>query len=443
MSLLLRANARHIPLADGSVNCCVTSPPYWGLRDYGLEPEVWDGEPGCEHAFESVLVPAANGIIHAGGMSGETLSGSSATRKPRLSETCRCGAWRGVLGLEPSIDLYVAHIVQVFREVRRVLRDDGTLWINLGDSYASTGGAHGGRTDNQLGVGAKRTHESGAGDQAARIPPSGLKPKDLCMIPARVALALQADGWYLRSDIIWHKPNPMPESVTDRPTKAHEYLFLLAKSERYYFDADAIAEPASLDSHARYARGRSDDHKWADGGPGGQTIARTFERMRLGREGRNSRMHVNRDPAHAAEQIHRRAPGVHPKAAEPGKDVVDTRNKRTVWTIPTEPYSGAHFATFPPALVEPCIRAGCPEGGIVLDPFAGSGTVGMCAYLLGRRFILLDLKYQELQRQRIPPMAFLAVPLVSVNSEVARSAQRSEVAQSMGLDGVSEVGEET
>ena len=293
-------------LPEKSVHCCVTSPPYWGLRDYGHE---------------------------------------------------------GQLGLEPTPDEYVANMVAVFREVRRVLRDDGTLWLNLGDSYASQGGAHGGRDDNQTGVGAKRVHSEGAGDQAARTAPTGLKPKDLVGIPWRVAFALQADGWWLRQDIIWHKPNPMPESITDRCTKAHEYIFLLSKSARYYYDADAVKEKAEN---------------------AGTTI-------RLG----------------AKSFSKGQAAGARVDAVGNGKKdeyiVVANRNRRSVWTVTTRPYAGAHFATFPPKLIEPCILAGCPEGGTVLDPFGGSGTTAEVAINNGRRAVLIELneEYHDLIRQRI------------------------------------------
>jgi len=196
-----------------------------------------------------------------------------------------------------------------------------------------------------------------------RKPAFGFKPKDLIGIPWRVALALQADGWYLRSDIVWQKPNCMPESVCDRPTRAHEYLFLLTKSPKYYYDADAIREPLQADTSARYLRGRSDDHKYADGGPGRQTIARTFAGQ-VGREG---------------------------------------RNKRSVWTVATSQVKGAHFATFPPKLIEPCILAGCPPGGIVLDPFSGAGTTGLVAQQHGRDYIGIELNpaYVTLQRARL------------------------------------------
>jgi DNA modification methylase len=284
-------------LPDQSVQCCVTSPPYFGLRDYG----------------------------HA-----------------------------GQIGLEETPDAFVAELVAVFREVRRVLRDDGTLWLNLGDSYAR--GFGGGSP------GAKSATNAGSfADRESRPLPDGLKGKDLVGIPWMVAFALRADGWYLRSDIIWHKPNPMPESVTDRPTKSHEYLFLLAKSERYYYDADAIAEPAI---HAG-AVVTNDAGKNSEMGEYGQT------RGGFLREG--------------------------------GVTVKDTRNKRSVWTVPTSPFKGAHFATFPPALIEPCILAWCPKDGTVLDPFGGAGTTGLVSDRLGRDAILCELnaEYAAMAEARI------------------------------------------
>jgi DNA modification methylase len=318
--MVLQSNALHIPLADQSVHCVITSPPYWGLRDFGC---------------------------------------------------------KGQLGLEKSPEEYVARMVMVFREVRRVLRADGTLWLNLGDSYTSGNRAH--RRDPE----AKNLAALQTFDRLQT--PAGLKPKDLCGIPWRVAFALQADGWYLRSDIIWEKGNGMPESVKDRPTHCHEYLFLLTKSPRYFYDYKAIMEPAGQDTHARYARGRSKTHKYADGGPGGQSIAKSFDHM-------------------AKRERAQRLAGVHPKSAEPGRgiranasfnhavrDIVDFRNKRSVWHVNSKGFRGAHFATFPAKLVEPCILAGCPVKGIVFDPFFGSGTVGVEALRLARRFIGSDL----------------------------------------------------
>ena len=291
-------------LPDASVHCCVTSPPYWGLRDYGHD---------------------------------------------------------GQIGLEATPEAYVARMVEVFREVRRVLRDDGTLWMNLGDSYASTGGDLNKRKPGFSCTGHARLVVSGGAKPGNRTPPDGLKPKDLVGIPWRVAFALQADGWWLRQDIIWHKPNPMPESVRDRCTKAHEYVFLLTKSERYFYDADAVSEAAATAGQA---------------GLGFYPMrAAAMRRKPSGNEAKNP------------------SDGIRPS----------TRNRRSVWTITTKPYSGAHFAVMPPDLVEPCIKAGCPEGGTVLDPFAGSGTTLAVAAELGRNAIGCELnpEYIALAERRI------------------------------------------
>jgi len=274
--------------APESVQCCVTSPPYWWLRDYGVA---------------------------------------------------------GQLGLEPTPAEYVEKMVAVFREVRRVLRDDGTLWLNLGDSYYGGKGQNGNSKARATAAERGYVQSGGTVQMATRpqdLPQEGLKVKDLCGIPWRVAFALQADGWYLRSDIIWHKPNPMPESVTDRPTKSHEYLFLLTKNERYFYDADAIAEPLETPAHA----------------PG------------------NKKVDASRNDADQMQKVW---------------GLSGTRNKRTVWTVATSPYAEAHFATFPPKLIEPCILAGCPSGGLVLDPFAGSGTTIQVAQQLGRQGVGIEL----------------------------------------------------
>lgn len=306
---------------DKSVRCCVTSPPYWGLRDYG----------------------------HA-----------------------------GQFGLEATPDAYVSRMVEVFREVRRVLTDDGTLWLNLGDSYAAgRGGTVMPAETLAGGIGGKGGEKAHRG-RLAQVPDSknpnatiakyqphrnagaiGLKHKDLVGIPWRVAFALQADGWYLRSDIIWHKPNPMPESVTDRPTKAHEYLFLLTKSPKYYYDAKAVAEASSYPVE----RGRKQSGEYSTG------------------SGRNDG-------------------GKHRSG---GFVTGKTRNRRSVWTITPKPFKGAHFAVMPEALVEPCILAGSTEGDLVLDPFAGSGTVGVVALRHGRDFMGFDLNkdYVEMAKARI------------------------------------------
>ena len=295
-------------MPDESVQCVVTSPPYWGLRDYGMT---------------------------------------------------------GQIGLEKSLAEYIEKMVTVFREVRRVLRGDGTLWLNLGDSYASSG-----RSDRQEspGVGAKQEMKApgrklewraGGGHNFSWFIPffgTRIKPKDLVGVPWRLAFALQADGWYLRSDIIWHKPNPMPESVTDRPTKAHEYLFLLAKSEHYYYDAEAIKEP-----------GTSAPTKMPDGWDTAPGSHGTIHRA--GRE-RGKRTEKQRGHGRRHEGFNARWDAM-TKEEQCGIG----RNKRSVWTIATKPYAEAHFATFPPSLVEPCILAGCPSGG-----GAGAGSVRGCGH---------------------------------------------------------------
>lgn len=305
MIQILQGDCREVlkTLPECSVHCCVTSPPYFGLRDYGCA---------------------------------------------------------GQIGLESTPDAYVAELVAVFREVKRVLRDDGTLWLNLGDSYAGSGKGRWG-DGNSYATGKQATSKGTTQGNLVKSATPDCKPKDLIGIPWRVAFALQADGWYLRQDIIWHKPNPMPESVTDRCTKAHEYIFLLAKSPRYYYDADAVKEQQTESTVARAAygwNGRTDDNS------NGARTGSTFKRM-----------------AESGEKI-----GTIPSDG--------LRNKRSVWTVSTKPYREAHFATFPPDLIQPCIRAGCPAGGTVLDPFGGSGTTGEVAASEGRKAILIELNPQ-------------------------------------------------
>ena len=283
-------------MPDQSVRCCVTSPPYWGLRDYGVD---------------------------------------------------------GQIGLEETPEAFVVRLVEVFREVRRVLTDDGTLWVNLGDSYAATGKSGGGDQG-------KRWERIGADTEGPRggkwsPAPPGLKPKDLVGIPWRVAFALQADGWWLRSDIIWAKPNPMPESVRDRPTKAHEYIFLLAKSARYYWDKEGASEP-SVDPEKSAKRYESEF--------GGKKNVHLLETNQ-----------------------------VHTRPIEKRK-FNGRRNPRTVWTITTKPFPEAHFATFPPELPERCIKAGSAPGDTVLDPFAGAGTTLLVAARLGRKSVGIELNHE-------------------------------------------------
>ena len=323
-----RDTMRDLKAQGVRVQCCVTSPPYFGLRDYGHP---------------------------------------------------------GQIGLEKTPAEYVAALVEVFEGVRELLADDGVLWLNLGDSYN-------GYMANQRGTGletkrqqARKYIEPGAG-----LRTDTMKNKDLMGMPWRVAFALQAAGWYLRQDIIWHKPNPMPESVTDRCTKAHEYMFLLSKSERYFFDSDAIKEQSVTNDLRRPygSKGAWD----LDGRPEEQ---RPNGKPR-GKGGKNA----------FRGQGHFRSADTGPANRE-GRDMADvgageTRNRRSVWTVPTQPYNGAHFATFPPALIEPCILAGSRPGDLVLDPFMGSGTTAQVAQALGRQWIGCELntEYAPLQQAR-------------------------------------------
>lgn len=320
------------------VQTCVTSPPYFGLRDYGVS---------------------------------------------------------GQLGLEPSPDEYISNMVEVFRCVRDVLTDDGTVWLNIGDSYAATGKSGGGLQGEQWRV-SGATHTGPRGGKW-RPAPANLKPKDLIGIPWMLAFALRADGWYLRQDIIWHKPNPMPESVRDRCTKSHEYVFLLSRSEQYFIDPSGMKEPAAESSIKRWAQD-VEHQRGSDRVPG-----KTNGRMKAVGGPRSRRDSFQRECSKREQPIPGQSYGTHrPDRSESQWDTA-TRNRRSVWTIPTRPYKGAHFAVFPPALVEPCILAGSRPGDIVLDPFMGSGTTAEVAILTGRQYIGCELnhEYKPLQEDRI------------------------------------------
>ena len=364
-------------IAEGvRVQMCVTSPPYWGLRDYQNEPLIWGGSDDCVHEFsiERLIVPcgtggnwqqAENGPGLASGRPQTRFRGdvkAAAEAKTTTIERgfCHCGAWRGSLGLEPTPELFVEHIVEVFRLVRELLADDGTLWLNLGSSYNAAGReGHGTRegckqgTNRASAAGADRFRPgSGRADgivdaRAQRnrdgCNAPGFKPKDMVPIPWMVAMALQVDGWYLRQDIIWAKPNPMPESVRDRCTKSHEYLFLLSKQERYYYDADAIAEPFAEASIARLEQPSIEQQSGSYRVPG-----KTNGPMKAC--GPSSYRGSSFTTGKTAATKLNLGQGERTEAAG--------RNKRSVWTIATQPYRDAHFATFPPALIEPCILAG-------------------------------------------------------------------------------------
>lgn len=337
-------------LPAASIHCAITSPPYYGLRDYGLPASVWGGDPDCPHVWETETYyregGASAGSHEAFTPAGPANSARLKATRWRETTTCpKCGAWKGCLGLEPSVGLYVQNLVTIFREVKRVLRPDGTLWLNLGDSYTA-----GGRKDR-----APDAKLPARGMEHRPRTPAGLKEKDLVGVPWRAAFALQADGWILRSDVVWSKPNPLPESVKDRPTKSHEYIFLLAKSPRYYYDRLAVLEPFAAGSGEHYPA-----------------------RSRATGRGRQ-----------ASSTASLSAPQQDQSGGYPTTSA--GRNKRTVWSVNVRPFKGAHTATFPPDLVRPMILAGCPPSGTVLDPFGGSGTVGLVAQQLGRNAVLLDL----------------------------------------------------
>lgn len=405
-------------LPAGSVHCCVTSPPYWSLRDYGVPPSVWGGEKDCGHSWSD-------------------------------GQYCRlCNAWRGALGLEPTPEQYVANLVEVFAHVWRALRNDGTLWLNLGDSYAANSGqqrAQNGfpsnRAMNRQAVCASSAHRGGS-----------IKAKDLWGMPWRVAFALQEAGWYLRSDIIWSKPNPIPESVLDRPTRAHEYLFLLAKSKKYYYDAEAIRLPPS-------------------GISGGACFGGPLKEAKAAALVGSSRLRTQQRAATPEDRKRYATSGA---------------NARSVWTIVPTPFAEAHFATFPPELAERCIAAAtseqgcCPKCGrpwirlrsvartfesghvdtlgwspvcgcaagqpvpcIVLDPFGGAGTTGLVAERLGRNSVLCELnpEYLQMARRRILADAPLLASVVTDEGEgvvdsirgVTGSLQEDSHANDLGI----------
>ena len=346
---------------NGSIDCVVTSPPYWALRDYQTEPEIWDGDKNCEHEWGSKIIT----LTHK---SGEKNPGKESWYKDKGAsddkgnQFCsKCNAWKGSLGLEPTFDLYVKHLCDIFDEVKRVLRKDGTCWVVLGDTYSGSGcGTNDYRTEKSKSIQGKGKNRNlyKTGGIAQKIT-NVVQAKSLLQIPSRFAIMMTDHGWILRNEIIWYKPNAMPSSVKDRFTVDFEKVFFFVKNKKYYFEQQF--------------------EKAASEGPRGGALYNDTGWFR---------------GAHGKE----------PWKGERSNDWhIKGRNKRCVWQIATKPFEEAHFAVFPPTLVEPMIQAGCPENGIVLDPFMGSGTTGLVAKKLGRNFIGIELNpnYVEIANRRI------------------------------------------
>lgn len=352
---------------DESVDCVVTSPPYYGLRDYGTGTWI-GGDPNCDH-------DAARKKTRFDYAIDEKQSTSKGTDMKIYEKVCPiCGAVRvdEQIGLEETPEEYIERLVSLFREIRRVLKKEGTCWVNLGDSYnsAPSGNSEENRKKHADSVSfrvPKKGEDRSQQRKSGLV--KGLKPKDLIGIPWMFAFAMRNDGWWLRQDIIWHKPNPMPESIKDRCTKSHEYIFLFSKSEKYYFDYEAIREKGEMvkgDSAGSAQRNTKVTHGVGGGNTG---IIRAKEKL-----------------AKELEELG-----------------YNTRNKRDVWSVNVRPNNEAHFATYPQMLIQPCILAGSPQGGVILDPFMGSGTTGIVARKLGRKYVGIELnpEYQKMAERRI------------------------------------------
>ena len=363
-------------LPDEIINCCVTSPPYWGLRNYNTTPQIWDGDENCEHTWLVHQTPPKGGktksenMPKVGSNLKEQIDGIS-IRFGYESRFCiKCGAWKGELGLEPTFELYIKHLCDIFDEVKRVLRKDGTIWVNLGDSY------NGNKTGNTNGIYKNRIDKSKswANSDSFKKAEQDIPAKSLCLIPQRFAIEMVNRGWILRNTIIWHKPNCMPSSAKDRFTVDFEYLYFFSKSKKYYFEQQFEPYQFPLDRWGGiYTDGNVPNSKY---------------------------LKENIDPA----QITKRPRSF--RSNEKG------RNKRTVWKIPTKPFPDAHFAVFPEALIETPIQAGCPKGGIVLDPFMGAGTTAVVSLKQGKRYLGIELKqeYIDIANKRIK-----AIPLKLFN----------------------------
>lgn len=344
------------PLNNEIVDCVITSPPYWALRDYGSEPQIWDGKPDCEHAWiQQITQHTGNRNSLGSSVIAKVKEGINDTGLHKSAFCGLCNAWRGELGLEPTFNLYIDHLIQIFREIKRVLKPGGTIWVNLGDTYASNGGTE--KTHKGLGF-----RESGLNRQPKK---TTVPEKSLCGIPERFALRMTDElGLIRRNTIIWYKRSCMPSSAKDRFTVDFEYVYFFTKSPKYYFETQYEPMKGKLEDQVRRHHNKVENR------------ARYFG---------DNQMHNKQTREEIIAQ------------AELG------RMKRCVWDINTTPFKEAHFATFPPKLIEPMIRAGCPPNGLVLDPFSGAGTTALVAKQLGRNYLGLEInpKYIEIARQRL------------------------------------------
>jgi len=340
-------------LPEECVQCVVTSPPYWGLRKYSGEQDLVWGDNHCEHQWITETRSGMTGGTNCkaiGGWAGGSVGQNTTFRQIQTNTCSLCGAWKGAYGLEPTPEMYIQHTIEILREIKRVLRKDGVVFWNIGDSYSGSWGNRSHRPETKRLNKFEVMHPDITPPTAFKH--STIKPKDLCLIPFRVAIAAQEDGWWVRSIIIWSKPNPMPESVTDRPTESHEYILMLTKSARYYWDADAVREPQDITSLLRLQRKHSGYDPGYPGGPQNH-ISNYFKKQ----EG---------------------------KSLEEITESVGGRNIRTVWEFPTQPFPQAHFAVFPEKLPELCIKAASKPNDLVLDPFSGVGTTLWVAKKLNR-----------------------------------------------------------
>lgn len=392
-------------LADESAQCVVTSPPYYGLRSYGTEPVIWGGEEGCTHEWASAgatrAKPDRSTGDHDDNGSGIFVDRIARRAQPakaargqslKRGDFCECGAWRGELGLEPNPRMYVDHLVEIFQEVHRVLRSDGALFLNIGDSYANDA-KWGGRT------GGKHVKGLHGGSGLGREKKStGFKPKCLMMIPARVVIALCDDGWTLRSEIVWHKLAPIPESVKDRPTRAHEMVYMLTKGPRYFYNYTETRDPLKQTSIARLTQSGYDEQAGSERANGGAKTNGNMKAVAAHFGGRNKSQVNDQTRLASGNEWH--------------QDPQAGANWRDVWSIAHEGFDGAHFATMPLELAERCIIAGSSARDVTLDPFAGSGTTGEAALKLGRRAVLIEAKAENIQlirkRCAITPNLLLA-----------------------------------